>query len=164
MANKIVCFDTSVLSHYLGMNRDDPDWKANYYNARELVKKLKKEYAVIYIPAQVLMEILYKYNDEEEKNKILYQLSKVFRIGAFDGAAAQCGATMLQENDNLHKLKSSDAPRNHIKTDAQIVSVGLKLGASVIYAIDNHFPPIANGRIKIEKLPESNYQTSILDE
>ena len=150
-----VFIDTNVLSHYFAVNQNDPEWKIKQQLAEALFEELEKNKARVMIPTPVLLELLYMHKDATDRKSLLVMLQKAFQFADFSANAAAIGADLMRENGTFNKLVQENGQklRDHLRSDAQILSIALANNADVIYTEDKHFQTLSQGKIQIKGLP-----------
>lgn len=153
---EVVCIDTDVISCYLIPNSIDPDWEDRNRRANSLFDTLKKADAEIYLPSIALMELLFAFPDQAERQKMHKLLLETFRIASFDPGCANFVPDLLFEGG--FKSINTSKPRKDravIKEDAKILATALNLGCKKLYTNNKKdFVSLAGSRITIISLDD----------
>ena len=154
--SNVVVFDSCVLSAYLGLN---PKESQEHIAAKTLVNDLVKKKYEIFIPVQAIQEVLICIDDLQKRNEVYQGIAKYFKIvGLYLNATQHLISLINLEKRN--RLCSSGTPRDHIRTDEQIIAIALSINASTIYSSDSDFPKIAEDKITIINYREFPTQQS----
>lgn len=163
---KIVCFDTDVISCFLIPKPSDPNWDEKNKRAMVLIKQLKKENASIFITSITVMELLLSYSDPNQRGELLKLLLETFRIANFDLSCAG----KLPEIYFSNSIQSlfSELPRRDrrvIREDLKILTTALNLKASTLYTNNKKdFQKYADGKIEVVSLDEIPIQEALFNE
>ena len=149
--------DTNVISHYLAVNQNDPEWQIKQQLADALFDEFAKKKARVMIPTPVLLELLYMNKDGSDRKKLLVMLQQAFQFADFSADAAAIGADLMRGNGTFNKLiqENGQRLRDHLRTDTQIIAIALANHADAIYSEDKHFQALSQGKIPIKGLPST---------
>lgn len=110
-----------------------------YTRARLLFEALPK---TIQVPAPALAEAAVRFQSDGQRDAFYERVSREFIVRAFDAKSARIASKIMAQtlgakNENWHR--EQDATRKVIKFDAQILSIGISIGAARLWTRDSDF-------------------------
>jgi len=147
--NKIICFDTNILSW--GIKQEStPGQEQNIEKAAHLISTCSEDGSIVIVPSIVIAELMSGV-DAKIQDNILKGLSG-FRIVPFDLQAALLYAKIWTK-DARRKAKSLKITRTETKADSMIVATAIAHGAACIYSHDDGLGSFAKGHVEVRELP-----------
>jgi len=110
------------------------------------------------VPAPVVGEYLVGFggHDRPRQQELI---TRLFFVPALDVHAAAVQAELEGNGDLIKQLKSQHGVnRQQLRVDAQILAVAIANNAEKMISYDPHMPDLAQGRIRVEELPELHEQ------
>ena len=153
----MICFDTHVL--IWGVQKTAKAGQEHLVErTQRYIRHLDQQNKQIMIPAPVVGEYLSHFNGSDlTKQKELIQ--RYFFVPSLDIHAAMIQAEIEGDRDLLKHIRSgSGLRRQQLRVDSQIIAVALANKAEKIISHDPHMRELAQGRIKIEEIPEITEQ------
>ena len=156
----MICFDTHVL--IWGVQEKGKAGQQHLVErAKRYIHHLDQQNERIMIPAPVVGEYLVGFNGEAlAKQKNLIQ--RYFFVPSLDFHAAAIQAEIEGDRDLLKRIQAGNGlDRQQLRVDSQIIAIALINKAKKIISHDPHMRELANGRIRVEEIPEIMEQMPI---
>jgi predicted nucleic acid-binding protein len=155
---KVYALDSNIV--IWGIKQEaQPGQEGKIGRAKELLRVLDEEKAIIIIPAPVIAEIMFRVPVAEHA-EVMSLLSTRFRIAPFDTAAAMIAAQIRQRltaSGDFKKIQANDN-REAIKFDIQIVAIAKLHGVKALYSEDKGLRSVARDIVKVSAMPNVGTQ------
>lgn len=155
----MICLDTNALIWGVqGLSSSDPPADAKRMAA--YLRHLTKEGTRIMVPAPVAYEFLSGV-ERDEISANIEMLEKLFYLPAFDIPASAVAAQLNGNSKLVKELAQGGVDKQRLRIDAQIVAIAIVQNADMIISDDPHLKAMAQGRIRIEPVPDITEQTDL---
>lgn len=163
----IICLDTHVLIWGI-RGQAERGQEVMIGRTRILLEALAERAKAnqIVVPAPVIGEFLIGV-EEERHPETLAELSTRFMVVPYDSAAAAHAAAHWRRLNGGRalseevRLSVKNATRQEIKVDTQIIGIALARKVDLVYSGDPHLRTLAQGRVRIENIPEALQQLEL---
>jgi len=155
----MICFDTGpVIWGVQGKARAGQGEMVE--RTRRYIRHLSEQKIRIMLPAPVVGEYLLGFGEGEQEKQIQV-IRHVFRVAAFDMAAAVVAAELEGNRRVLKAIRETGIDRDRLRVDAQVVAIGIVARAKKIVTNDGHLRDLAQGRIEIIEVPSVHTQMDL---
>ena len=148
----MICFDTSPI--IWGVQGEAKSTQSDMViRTKRYIKHLAEKKERIMIPTPALTEYLLHFPpDEQQKQRQIIEGS--FIVPAFDIRASVVAAELLGNTELFQRIiDSGELDKIRVKTDAQIIAIGIVNEAEKIISHDLNFRKLAQKRIPVEEVP-----------
>jgi len=147
------CFDTNVLVQLI-QAIEDPDTP----HAPDLLAYLQEveegKHTPI-LPVPVIAEYLVRV-PENKWSEVVQFFRETFRIYELNLRASLEAAQLMRVKLEKEGKLGSGEERECVKTDAYILGIAITIGCDRLFSNDGRIRGMANGRIKIENIPQAD--------